>query len=211
MVSPPGACGSSASRIVAHRTDHRPPPSEHGPRFDRSRRDRLSLAFSYDVDCHVAIALKDVGARTVGRLELVPDGVAPLDSWLAETSGRRWRIDAEGRRSSWGFHARDVSSEQVIASARRRRWRLGTYDIWIAPDRQFRLRCSYLRDGALRNQIGDRVATICLDGREGDIKIWPAAKSEPALALLLLLTVRVALFDQASRVAVPSAGGGGYA
>ena len=178
--------------------------------FARHRSDRLSLAFSYDVEGHLAIALKDIRSRTVGRLELLPGGTAPFDSWRAETSGRRWRIDAEGRGSSWGFHAREVSSDTVIASARRRRrWRLGSYDIWMAPDRQFRLRCSSLRDGALRNAIGDRIATIGLGGRAGYVKTWPAAKSEPALALLLLLTVRVALFEQASRVALPSAGGGG--
>jgi hypothetical protein len=80
----------------------------------------------------------------------------------------------------------------------------------MAPDRQFRLRCSYVRDGALRNDIGERVATVGLGGRAGYVKTWPAAKSEePALALLLLLILRVALFEQASRVALPSAGGGG--
>jgi hypothetical protein len=182
--------------------------------FDRHHSDRLSLAFSYDVQGQLAIALKDIRSRTVGRLELVPGGTAPFDSWRAETSGRRWRIDAEGPGGSWAFHAREVSSDNVIASAHRRRhrWRLGSYDIWMAPDRQFRLRCSYLRDGALCNQIGDRIATIGLGGRAGYVKTWPAAKSEePALALLLLLILRVALFEQASRVALPSAGGGGYA
>ena len=180
--------------------------------FARHRSDRLSLAFSYDAEGHLAIALKDIRSRTVGRLELLPGGTAPFDSWRAETSGRRWRIDAEGRASNWGFHAREVSSDTVIASARRRRWRLGGYDIWMAPDRQFRLRCSSLRDGALRNGIGDRIATIGLGGRAGYVKTWPAAKSEePPLALLLLLTVRVAVFEQATRVPLPSAVGGGCA
>ena len=81
----------------------------------------------------------------------------------------------------------------------------------MAPNRQFRLRCSYLRDAAVRNEIGNRVATIGLGGRAGYVKTCPAAKSESELALLLLLTVRVALFEQASRVPLPSAGGGGYA
>jgi hypothetical protein len=168
----------------------------------RHRSDHLSLAFSYDVDGHLAIALKDTRSRTVGRLELLPGGTVPFDPWRAETSGRRWRIDAEGRDRSWGFHARELSSDTVIASARRRRWQLGSYNIWMAPDRQFRLRCSSLSDGALRNGTGDRVATIGLGGRAGYVKTWPAANSEePALALLLLLlTVRVALFEQASRV-----------
>ena len=190
------------------------PPAEHDPMFALHRSDRLSLAFSYDVEGHLAIALKDIRSRTVGRLELLPGGTAPFDSWRAETSGRRWRIDAEGPATSWGFHAREVSSDTVIASARRRRrWRLGSYDIWMAPDRQFRLRCSSLCDGALRNGIGDRIATIGLGGRAGYVKTWPAAKSEePALALLLLLlTVRVALFEQASRVPLPSAVGGACA
>jgi hypothetical protein len=177
--------------------------------FVRQRSDRLSLAFAYDEEGHLAIALNDIRSRTVGRLELLPGGTAPFDPWRAEVSGRRWRIDAEGRRRSWEFHARDVSSDTVIASARRRRWRVGTYDIWMAPDREFRLRCSSLHDGALRNGIGDRIATIGLGGRAGYVKTWPAAKSEePALALLLLLTVRVALFEQASRVALPTVGGG---
>jgi hypothetical protein len=180
--------------------------------FDRGRGHRLSLVFSDAAEGGLAIALKDIGSRTRGRLELVPGGTAPFDSWRAETYGQRWRIDVQGGPDSWGFHARDVSSENVIASARRRRWRLGSYDIWMAPDRQFRLRCSYLRDGELRNEIGDRIATIGLGGRAGYVKTWPAAKAEePALALLLLLLVRVALFEQATRVALPSAGGGGCA
>ncbi|MGB8876314.1 MAG: hypothetical protein WCD11_08355, partial [Solirubrobacteraceae bacterium] len=81
-----------------------------------------------------------------------------------------------------------------------------------APDRRFRLHCSYMRDAALRNDIGDRVATIDLGGlRAGSITIWPAAKSVPALVLLLLLSVRVELFEQERRVGLPAAGGGGYA
>jgi hypothetical protein len=212
MVSPRDAYGASASRILAGGTEPRPPPAERGPMFDRHRSDRMSLAFSYDVEGRLVIALEDIGSRTIGRLEIVPGGTAPLDSWRADTYGRRWRLDAEGRGSSWGFHAREVSSDNVVASAHRRRWRLGSYDIWMAPDRQFRLRCCYLRDGALSNEIGDRIATIGLGGRAGYVKTWLAAKSEePALALLLLLTVRVALFEQASRVPLPSAGGGGYA
>ena len=211
MVSPQDAYGASASRIVAGGTEQSPPPAERGPMFDRHRSNRLSLAFSYDGEGRLAVALTDIGSRTVGRLELVPGGTAPFDSWRAETYSRRWRLDAEGRARSWGFHAREISPDNVIASARRR-WRLGSYDIWMAPDRQFQLRCSYLRDGALRNEIGDRIATIGLGGRAGYVKTWPAAKSEePALALLLMLTVRVALFEQASRVALASAGGGGYA
>lgn len=178
--------------------------------FDRHRGDRLSLAFSYDSDSRLSIALKDTGPRTLGRLELVAGGTAPFDSWLAETYGQRWRIDVDGGRNSWGFHARQVSSDSVIASARRRRrrWSLGTYDIWMTPDRRFRLRCSSLRDGALRNEIGDRVATIDLGGRAGSVKISPAAKSEPAFVLLLLLSVRVGLFEQASRVSLPGPGAG---
>ena len=81
----------------------------------------------------------------------------------------------------------------------------------MAPDRRFRLHCSYLRDGALRNEIGDRVATIDLGGRAGSVKIWPAAKSEPAFVLLLLLSVRVGLFEQASRVSLPGPTGAGSA
>jgi hypothetical protein len=210
MVSPQDARGASASRIVTGETEQTAPAAERGPIFDRCRSDRLSLAFSYDAEGHVAIAVEDIRSGTIGRLELVPGGTAPFDSWRAETCGQRWRIDVEGGRNSWGFHARDVSSDNVIASAHRRRWRLGSYDIWMAPDRQFRLRCSSLRDGALRNGIGDRIATIGLGGRAGYVKTRPAAKSEErALALLLLLTVRVALFEQASRIALPTAGGGG--
>lgn len=212
MVSPHDARGASPSRIVTGGTEHSRPPAERGPMFDRCRGDRLGLAFSYDAEGHVAIALKGIGSRTVGRLELVPGGSPPFDSWRAETYGRRWRIDAESRDSGWGFYAREGSSDKAIASARRRgRWRLGSYDLWLTPDRLFRLRCSYLRDGALRNETGDRIATIALGGRAGYVKTWPAAKSDHALALLLLLTVRVALFEQASRVALPSAAGGGYA
>lgn len=40
----------------------------------------------------------------------------------------------------------------------------------MAPDRQFQLRCSSLRDGVLRNGIGDRIATIGLGGRAGYVK-----------------------------------------
>jgi hypothetical protein len=180
--------------------------------FDRYRGDRQSLTFSYDIEGGLAIALKDVGSRTIGRLERVAGGTAPFDSWWAETYGQRWRIDAEGRRSSWAFDAREVSSDNVAASARRRRWRLGTYDIWMVPDRRFRLHCSYVRGAALRNAVGDRVATIDLGSRRaGSIKIWPAAKSVPALVLLLLLSVRVELFEQASHVGLPPPGGGGCA
>ena len=191
---------------------NRAPSAERGPMFDRGRGHRLSLVFSEEAAGGLAIALKDIGSRTRGRLELVTGGTAPFDSWRAETYGQRWRIDVQGGPDSWGFYARDVSSDNVIASARRRRWRLGSYDIWMAADRQLWLRCSSLRDGALRNGIGHRIATVSLGGRSGYVKTWPAATSEePTLALLLLLTVRVALFEQATRVALPSAGGGGCA
>lgn len=128
-------------------------------------------------------------------------GTAPFDSWWAETQGQRWRIDAEGPRRSLGFYAREVSSDIVAASARRRHWRLGTYDISMAPDSRFRLHCSYVRDAALRNDIGDRLATIDLSGsRAGSVKIRPASKPVPALVLLLLLSVRIELFEQANRL-----------
>ena len=73
----------------------------------------------------------------------------------------------------------------------------------MATGRRFRLRCSYLHNGSLRDEMGHRVATIDLGGRAGSVKRWPAANSEPAFVLLLLLSVRVGLFEQATRVSLP--------
>lgn len=180
--------------------------------LNRYRGDRQSLTFSSDVGGGVTIALKDVGSHTIGKLELVAGGTAPFDSWLAETYGRRWHIDAEGGRNSWAFYAREGSSDSVAASARRRRWRPGSYDIWMSPDHRFRLHSSYLRGAALRTESGDRVASIDVGGsRAGSIRTWPTATSVPALVLLLLLSVRVELLEQASRVGPLAPGGGGGA
>ncbi len=51
--------------------------------FHRYRGDRQSLTFSSDIEGGLVIALKDVGSRTIGRLELVAGGTAPFDSWWA--------------------------------------------------------------------------------------------------------------------------------
>jgi hypothetical protein len=89
MVSPHDARGASASRIVSGGTEQSTPSAERGPMFDRYRGHPLSLVFSDDAHGGLAIALKGIGSRTRGRLELVPGGTAPFDSWRAETYGQR--------------------------------------------------------------------------------------------------------------------------
>ena len=91
MVSPQDAGDAPASRIVTGETEPTAPAAERAPMFHRYRSDRLSLAFSYDAEGHVTIALKDIRSRTIGRLELVPGGTPPFEPWRAETYGRRWR------------------------------------------------------------------------------------------------------------------------
>lgn len=179
--------------------------------FDRYRGDRQTVTVSYDVGGRIALGLKDGDSRVVGRLEPSGEGTPPFESWWAETGGRRWRIDAEGRRNSWRFSMREDSSDTVTASARRRRWRLRTYDVWMAPDRRFRLRsASFLGTATLRDDMGGRVAVIDLAGgpERGDcIKIWRDGTSIRALVLLLLLSVRVEMLEQATNVGVSGPAG----
>jgi hypothetical protein len=180
--------------------------------FDRHRGDRLTVTVSYDVGGGIDLALKDGDSRVAGRLEPSGEGTAPFESWWAETGGRRWRIDAEGWRNSWRFSVREDSADSVTASARRRRWRLGTYDIWMAPDRRFRLRSgsAFLGTTTLRDEMGGRVAIVDLAGgpeRGDSVKIWRDGTSVPGLVLLLLLSVRLAMFEQASHVGLSGPAG----
>jgi hypothetical protein len=128
--------------------------------FGRHRADRQTVTVSYDSGGGIALALKDVDSWVVGRLDRTGDGTAPFESYWAEAGGKRWRIDADGRRN-------DTTT--------------------------------------LRDEMGGRIAAIDLvAGRKrGDsIKIWRDSDSVPALVLLLLLSVRLEMFEQANRVVV---------
>src|SRR5262249_6810851 len=95
----------------------------------------------------------------LGALQPERKGIAPLDAWEAETCDGVWHIIAEGSRRSWRFAVRRSSSDVVVASAMRHRWRLGVYDVWIAPDHWHRLQFSTYRvKGTLSDAAGNRIA-----------------------------------------------------
>ena len=196
-----------AGEIPSH--VRRPLPYPRAAMFGRSldRHDRQIVSVSSD--SAGILTFRDAESRIVGRLERIMDGVRPFESWWADTEGERWRIDVEGRRPDWRFSVREESSGTVTAWARRRRWRVGTYDIWMAPDRRFRLRTSLWRLTALLDESGVRVATFdigirpALFGRRRQgYSVEVSATPTQANVLLLLLGSRVELFESWVRATV---------
>lgn len=152
--------------------------------------------------------------RAIGRLgALQPEhkGVAPLETWEAETYDGVWHIIAEGSRWSWRFAVRRSSSDVVVASAMRHRWRLGVYDVWIAPGHSHRLQFSTFRqEGTLSDAAGNRVARLAYRPQRSQaafVDTFAHPTPGPAPSLLLLLALRIGIFDALTRVGF---GGGGF-
>ena len=150
--------------------------------LNRYRGDRQSLTFSSDVGGGVTIALKDVGSHTIGKLELVAGGTAPLiPGWPKHTAGAGIstpRVDViagPSTREKAPLTVWPLPLAVVVGDP-------APDDIWMSPDHRFRLHSSYLRGAALRTESGDRVASIDVGGsRAGSIRTWPTATSVPAL------------------------------
>jgi hypothetical protein len=144
--------------------------------------------------------------RAIGRLRALQSerkGVAPLETWEAETHDGVWHIIAEGSRRSWRFAMRRPSSYVVVASAMRHRWRLGVYDVWIAPGHWHRLQFSTFRvEGMLSDAAGNRIARLdCRPIRSSVAVVDTFAHPTPGPApSLLLLALRIGIFDALTRV-----------
>ena len=148
----------------------------------------------------------DEHQRTIGRLgALQPKrkGVAPLETWEAETYDGVWHIIAEGSRRSWRFAMRRSSSDVVVASAMRHHWRLGVYDVCIAPDHWHRLQFSTFQvKGTLSDAAGNRIARLVYRPKRSQAAVvdtfaQPTPGPPPSL---LLLALRIAIFDALTRV-----------
>ena len=157
----------------------------------------------------------DKGQRAIGRLgALQPEhqGIALLDPCIAETCDGVWHIVAEGSRRSWRFSVRRPSSYVEVASAMRHRWRLGLYDVWIAPDHWHRLQFSMFGEGGtLSDAAGNRIARLVCRPMQSPVAVvdtFAHPTPGPAPSLLLLLALRIGIFDASTKV-VPAGGGGG--
>lgn len=162
------------------------------------------------------LVVVDECQRAIGRLGVLqPERkrVALLDTWEAETCDGVWNIIAEGSRWSWHFAMRRSSSYVVVASAMRHRWRLGVYDVWIAPGHRHRLQFStFRREGTLSDATGNRIARlVCHPERSQAAVVDTFAHSTPGPtpSLLLLLALRIGIFDAFSKVGLDGGGAGG--
>jgi hypothetical protein len=158
--------------------------------------DGQTAEFRWNADADLVLV---AGTLEVGRLHSLGTVNFPLERWWVQTEAGSWQVDAEGTRRDWSFVVRSVRGDEVAASARRHRWRLGRFDLWLSPGHAYRLAWHAVGCTEVTDSAGERVATVDWLSRNrepaGTITIWRAPESAVELALLLLLTLRVSLFQ----------------
>jgi hypothetical protein len=140
-----------------------------------------------------------VGSLEVGRLRSLGAFDFPLEKWWLYTAAGSAQIVAEGTRREWRFVVRTVDSGEALATARRHRWRLSRFDLRLGSGESYRLAFHAMRRTELTDHAGQLVATVDWHRHDrdpaGTITLARPSASAAQLALLLLLIVRVTLFQ----------------
>jgi hypothetical protein len=169
-----------------------------GPELRRVSLGSQRLQVAYEAGQFV---VRGAAGNAMWRLRETGEGEAPFRSWQAQTPDDCWSIYTEGTRRRWRFAVGGESTDPVVAVAYRHRWRLSTWDIWTVADRWYLLRFPSGRPGSLTDDEHAGLARLSYQPRRDSfIEVEREADAVPGLAMLLLLSLRIAIFTDATRV-----------
>ncbi|HET7049813.1 MAG TPA: hypothetical protein VFI54_16245 [Solirubrobacteraceae bacterium] len=144
------------------------------------------------------MSIHDGDARAVARLSVVPGGE------LSSAAGC-WRVAVERQGRGWVVVARELVSQEPVGCAYPRGW-LNSFDLWAAPEWEYRLREKpFLGSWILRGEFGE-VARF-KRGRAWTIALAESVIPDPRLALVILLAYEAIRYGELIPTAT-SAGGG---
>ena len=122
--------------------------------------------------------VRDGRARVVARLPVTPGG-------QVSSAADCWRVAVERQGRGWVVVAREPVREEPVGCAYPRWW-LTAFDLWVAPEREYRLREKpFSGTWILRGELGE-IARFT-SGRERTIVLAESVTADPQLALVVLL------------------------
>jgi hypothetical protein len=142
----------------------------------------------------------DGDRRAVARLPVTPGGEV-------SSAADSWQIAVERQGRGWVVVARELVSEEPVGCAYPRGWLKG-FDLWVAPEREYRLRAkpfSGLR--ILRGELGE-IARFT-PGFKRPLVVAESVTPDPRLTLVVLLAYEATRYDEQIPVGVGVGGGGG--
>ena len=124
------------------------------------------------------IWLRGAYARAAAHLPMTPGGEV-------SSAAGCWQVAAERQGRGWVVVARDLVREEPVGCAYMRWW-LKAFDLWVAPEQDYRLREKpFSGTWILRGELGE-IARFT-SGRERAIVLAKSVSPDPKLALVILL------------------------